>query len=241
MKKLLSIAISVFITLISFVYPNSAYAIEHPYIQQGDVVLIDIGERGYPMCTIGYVDKQKRNFLFAGHCSAGKIGAKVFTEDMKYIGTVVENYHNGQAYTDFAVVNIEQGMIGDNVYSHDRWVAPRDVQIGDTICSYGGNSKNTHCGKVIDKEYPNVIIGSPESDGIGGDSGAPAWIPGKGFVGVFSGATSQRTAFVYPDFYYGKIYIPTVSEVQKNIQNVINYYIQLLKKYIPYNVALSAL
>ena len=200
-----------------------ALAQSAPFIQQGDQVFIDVGKNDgtAAMCTIGYVDAPRRNFTFSGHCSGGKIGAKVFNKDMQYIGNVQENHYKRQAYNDIAVVSVKNGTIGKNTYSGDRWVAPHTIKRGEKVCSYGANSNKIHCGIITGKESPNVILASNQAGGIGGDSGGPAWIPGRGFVGVFFGGTGDKSVFVYPDYNYGKIKIPTIQDIQRNIQNSI--------------------
>lgn len=221
MMKKISALIATFLIMLSG--SNVALAQSAPFIQQGDKVLIDVGKNNgtAAVCTIGYVDAPRRNFTFSGHCSGGKIGAKVFNKNMQYIGNVQENHYKGQAYNDIAVVSVKNGTIGKNAYSGDRWVAPHEVRYGEKICSRGATSNKVHCGRVTGKESPNVILASTQAGGIGGDSGGPAWIPGRGFVGVFFGGTGDKSVFVYPDYNYGKIKIPTVQDIQRDIQNSI--------------------
>lgn len=229
-----------FTFIISFVLmaltPAIASANPVPFIQQGDKVLIENGPGNIAVCTIGYVDEHRRNFMFTGHCSGGRVGSKVMNDRYQEIGRVEVNYYRGTVWSDIAVVNVTNGNIGGNIHSGNTWVQPHTVRRGETLCSYGANSGAVHCGRVTGRDLPNAIIGSRNSGGIGGDSGGPAWIPGRGLVGFYSGFTDDSAIFTYPDNNYGKIYIPTIDDIRRDINTNINNGIREINKYTPENV-----
>ena len=232
MKKYLALIIS-FIFLITPIPQASANP--SPFIQQGDEALIEKSPGAFIVCTIGYVDAHRRNFMFTGHCANGNVGDIVYNDQLQEIGRVSENYHKGAAYNDIAVVNVTHGNIGNNIYSGDVWVAPHTIKRGEKVCSYGANSNKIHCGIITGKESPNVIIASRNSGGISGDSGGPAWIPGRGLIGIYSGMTEDTAVFTYPDINYGKIRIPTINDIKQDITNNINNGIREINKYVPEN------
>lgn len=87
-------------------------------------------------------------------------------------------------------------IAGKNIYSGEKKANIKDIEIDDPLCSYGAKSGTMHCGKVIDKTS-RLVVGNKEAGGISGDSGGPAWVPGKGFVGVYS-AKTEETYFYVP-------------------------------------------
>lgn len=233
MKKYLTF-IFAFIFLISS--SPSAYANPTPLIQQGDKVLIEERPGDFAVCTIGYVDAARKNFMLTGHYTDGRVGDIVLNDNFQEIGRVSENYHDGTAMNDIAVVDVTHGNIGRNIHSGDVWVAPHTVRWGEKVCSYGANSATVHCGRIIGKELPNVLVASRNAGGIGGDSGGPAWIPGRGLIGFYSGFTGDEAIFTYPDINYGKFYVPTFDDIKRDVTNNINNGIREINKYAPQNM-----
>ena len=187
-------------------------------VNQGDYVATTIplpeltpmssGQNTGMACTIGYVDKARHRAFYAGHCSQGLPGTTVYNAAGNVIGTVGYNpYPDHGAYipgpallpgipNDWAVINLAPGVVaGGNNYSGDA-IAP-GARTGDTICSYGARTRSVKCGKVMGT-HGSVIVATPNAGGIPGDSGGPAWIPGKGFVGVYSILNPVYTAFTRP-------------------------------------------
>lgn len=200
MRKSILAAIISAVTITSS--PQVAQAVEHDNysflkVSQGDVFKSQRGEKiGDPegdvsevitiSCTIGYIDHNLRRAYTAGHC--GTNGSEVTDKDENVIGTFYsnpnyneKNYRNDQAY-----IQLNKNIIaGKNYYSGDETVSLNDLSTGDTLCSYGASSDKIHCGILRTVDERN-IIGDGNTGGIHGDSGGPAWVPGKGFVGVFS-------------------------------------------------------
>lgn len=233
MKKYLAFIISFIFFAIPIPHAN---ANQTPFIQQGDKVFIQESPEKFAVCTIGYVDAHRHNFMFTGHCTNGNVGDIVYNDQLQEIGRVSENYHRGSAQNDIAVVTVTHGNIGKNIHSGDVWVAPHTVRRGEKVCSYGANSNKVHCGIITGREIPNVLIASHNSGGIGGDSGGPAWIPGRGLIGFYSGVTEDTAVFTYPDINYGKIYIPTIDDIKRDITNNVNNGIREINKYTPENM-----
>lgn len=170
-----------------------------PVVSQGDNVYTP----GTGLCTIGYVDKATRKALYAGHCAkkdgewekGGKAGKDVIVYDYETrqrIGYVEKNDFSGNLMdgTDFAVIKLDDEIsLGENSYSGDKWVTDFSTQVtpGKTVCSYGARTKQPTC-TIIKEVYPetNRIRLGIEGAGQKGDSGGPLWIPGEGFVGIFS-------------------------------------------------------
>lgn len=170
-----------------------------PIVSQGDNVYTP----GTGLCTIGYVDKATRKALYAGHCAkkdgewekGGKEGKDVIVynyETRQRIGYVEKNDFSGNLMdgTDFAVIKLDDEIsLGENSYSGDKWVTDFNTQVtpGKTVCSYGARTKQPTC-TTIKEVYPetNRIRLGIEGAGQKGDSGGPLWIPGEGFVGIFS-------------------------------------------------------
>ena len=74
---------------------------------------------------------------------------------------------------------------GENIYSGNQVVSPEDIEVGDTIHSYGGKTGQQYTGTVT-RTDGHQVLATGEAGGLPGDSGGPAWIDGKGLVGVYS-------------------------------------------------------
>lgn len=190
----------------SFAEENYISDDEEIIISQGDWVNMK-HENGSFFCSVGYVDKEKNTILFAGHCVKGlEKGESIYASDMvTEIGVLKDSSYSKitRPYSDYAVVELTNSKPGNNIFTGDKWTSPHQVSIGDELCSYGNSSKQIHCGKVLSVNH-NVIIGDKNSGGIRGDSGGPAWIPNKGFVGVFSVFTDNSSGFTYPKLMFHK-------------------------------------
>lgn len=153
-------------------------------INQGDRIAIE-----NKLCTAGYIDKENNRMITAAHC--GNKGEVVYKNSRsnkgQRIGVIEGNpYYNKNTYrNDFIYVKLDPGVTGENIYSGDKRVPITDVSVGDRFCSIGQMSPISKCGVVKDVDE-NIITTNREGGGIKGDSGGPGWIPGKGFVGVYS-------------------------------------------------------
>lgn len=200
----------------NFVADNSFSIVDGITINQGDFIVSPSG-----FCTVGYVNPEKKQAIFAGHCAdkTYKDGSKPKRYDVRVaggirVGTVIDNNYNSESgfANDIALIQFDKWVnVGTNEYSGDSWVKIEDVAKGDKLCSYGTRTKRIRCGEV-DSTRPedNIIIGNIETTGNKGDSGGPAWVEGKGFVGVYSYSQTindKRVAggFVQPTKYMEQI------------------------------------
>ncbi|WP_394282297.1 hypothetical protein [Corynebacterium sp.] len=155
-------------------------------VTQGDEIL---GFRGlvWNTCTLGFVDRAARVGYTASHCAFP--GEPVFNSRSQLIGFVEKSNMlalNGGA-TDVARIRFVDGVrMGANVHTGDARVPAHTVRPGENLCAWDRTDARVVCGPVTDVRGKNVNGHLP---GVGpGDSGSPAWIPGRGFVGVVSGA-----------------------------------------------------
>lgn len=188
MKKKVSIITALAVTMSAFVAPQAVAKNPPPVISQGDKIIIEGGR----VCTVGYVDKEKHKAYIADHCAVLNKKSTVDNENRTEIGVIngtfdMSNIGLSQARKDVAHIDLyDRTVVGENKFSGDKRVSTRDVKIGDEMCTYSRMlNKEVHCGKVKYVDG-NVVVGDRYVNGIPGDSGGPAWIPGKGFVGVYS-------------------------------------------------------
>lgn len=152
-----------------------------PVINQGDRVYV-VGT----MCTIGYIDHAAHRAYLAKHCARVDT-VNVRTSDGKYPGTFVRPDAPG----DTAWIELDPRVrAGANRFTGDTVIDRAAVQPGDTVCFYGATSRETRCAPVKTNGTPHdpFVVGNPMQI-LGGDSGGPAWIVGKGAVGVVSAVT----------------------------------------------------
>lgn len=182
-------------------YETSSSSDTKPYptyrtVNQGDVFFTE----GFGiMCTIGFVEN---GFAYtASHCGL-KTGTKVYDAYSRLLGVVYEspewdknpswnkNYTWSAIKNDFAVIQLIDGVTaGKNIYSGDTVYTP---VVGDKICTYGVKKNFKSCGTVTDITTEGIVRSNVTI--ISGDSGGPAWVPGKGFVGYTNftnGVSSQ--------------------------------------------------
>lgn len=176
-------------------------------------------------CTLGYVHPRAGIGYTAGHC--GLPGEPVRNARNQIIGYfeasngVSMNMNIPMAYAadvvpslmpqvsrgilaDVARIRFNPGIVaGGNAFSGDRIVPLGEVRHGDQICAVGAQSRRIFCG-TVDKVNGDTTYAFHRGL-IPGDSGGPSWIPGKGFVGVNSGGSTNmagtegyREAFAHP-------------------------------------------
>ena len=147
-------------------------------INQGDRVR----NQEWDTCTVGYV--QTGSAYTAGHC--GKTGDTMFNfQTNEQIGTLNSHY-SYPGGEDWAEITLnDTTTAGENTYSGNQVVSPEDIEVGDTIHSYGGKTGQQYTGTVT-RTDGHQVLATGEAGGLPGDSGGPAWIDGKGLVGVYS-------------------------------------------------------
>lgn len=159
-------------------------------VNQGDVFFTEgFGRR----CTIGFVTDGLA--YTAAHCIPHS-GAKIYDAYSRLIGVAYRptewdtNQEWGRGYNtdsekhDFAIIQLIDGVqSGENTYSGDTMYT---AQVGDTLCTYGARKNFESCGTVY--EIKDGIVNA-ELTLISGDSGGPAWVPNKGFVGYTNAAS----------------------------------------------------
>ena len=147
-------------------------------INQGDRVR----NQEWMTCTVGYV--QDGSAYTAGHC--GKTGDTMFNfQTNEQIGTLDSHfsYAGGEDWAEITLNDTTDA--GENIYSGNQVVSPEDIEVGDTIHSYGGKTGQQYTGTVT-RTDGHQVLATGEAGGLPGDSGGPAWIDGKGLVGVYS-------------------------------------------------------
>lgn len=177
-----NVVASLFTALVAVSGVASASALT---VTQGDEIMSPLGDDNHTWttCTVGYVDNDARQFHTASHCLKTN---QVFSRDRSYIGDVMVQGDNTRPGNDIAIVKLAPGVHpGGNPYSGDVAVDTSGVSKGDPICTYGKSSGDVRCGRVVSKNNETVTSNSAVYP-IPGDSGGPAWIPGKGYVGVAS-------------------------------------------------------
>ncbi|GAB3085253.1 trypsin-like serine protease [Corynebacterium aquatimens] len=151
---------------------------------------------GTGRCTIAYNDHVSRTSLTAAHC--GVFGEDVFLKDSSgrkvKAGTLEPSlsFDRDATSNDWAVIKWDPSVnLGDNSFSGDAIVPLEDLVMGDTLCVRGSSSHGTtdkvscapYVGNVNNSVFFENTAGKP------GDSGGTVFVPGKGFVGIYSGAT----------------------------------------------------
>lgn len=186
-------------------------------ISQGDIVLFqdEVDNKGAAsVCSVGYVFEEMHGFLTSGHCATKGVGSVVMNKNGDTIGTVIHTQYTEDSpieqRQDAAFVRLDSSVsLKDNDLSTQDFVPLEDVRVGDQLCSYSPLGDTTHCGRVEDVKG-HMIISDRDSRNDMFSSGSSAWIPGKGFVGVYSLQDNDHAYFYSPsDFLaeYEKIFI----------------------------------
>lgn len=149
-------------------------------VNQGDTIYMDSQFGQDYLCTLNSIFD---DYAFsAGHC--GGVGTVVRTyPGMDYIGTVVESDNSGNI--DHLAIKLGDNVGGENIYSGDRISSIAEMEQGDTICQYGATTKKVQCSPMFGLPRLGALWSSAQS--LHGDSGGPAWIEGKGLIGITSG------------------------------------------------------
>lgn len=191
---------------------NRDKAREAPVINQGDPVYI--GNQGL-WCTAGYVDNANHKLYIAAHCFEKRadpespvFGEPVYTKDRTVIGhytagtyvdTAYDSAENPVTAVDTAEITLADGVRGENTYSGDTVVRWSDIDPqNDTACFTGVTTQLVR-GRVVCGTFNKYGEASKslyvhgDVRALGGDSGGPIWIPGKGFLGVITGDAGGLT------------------------------------------------
>ena len=183
-------AVAVAALLMSVTAPADA---QTAVVRQGDRILV--GEKAH--CTLGYIQKGRANAGYtAAHCGAA--GDRVYVEsggDWQPVGRLYpsRSYQQGSTGNDWALVLFDSGVtVAGNSFSTDAVEPAGALQAGDKICFAGSATNSPACGAYIGQLGGNVYW---ENTGAQpGDSGAPVWVEGRGFVGVLSGQNIVYTS-----------------------------------------------
>ena len=150
-------------------------------VDQGETIFLsDPHSHTGSQCTVGYIDHNKSKVYTAGHCGQSGNIASIVEEEYLDIGVFHSDFKDNAHRNDVGWVKVPSHMLGSNIYTGNDIAIPSR---GDKLCSYGSTSKKIHCGII--RGFDGQIILS-DKGGIPGDSGGPAWVPGKGFVGTYS-------------------------------------------------------
>lgn len=168
-------------------------------ISQGQQVLVP--DQG--ICTVGYVDKASRRAYLADHCvnDKGHRHQPVTVRDLRTgepLGTAapigkmgIDGGGSPMQDPRFDVNYIQLAdlvAIGDNHFSGDSRVNAYDIKQNDEVCVYSSRRSKTYCGSAWSTVGSVIKVHIPGGEAdkavTFGDSGGPAWIPGKGFIGV---------------------------------------------------------
>lgn len=167
-------------------------------VDQGDSLLVRADGNMLGVCTVGFVDTENNRVWTDAHC--GENGAAVMDNFQNPIGPLHHVYPseweqlqniqgtewsvNSRA-SDVAYVEIDDpAVLGQNYFSQN--TIARDPAVGDNLCNYGGRTDRVACTPITNINGPVVITANNGSDH--GDSGGPAWIEGKGYVGQLLGS-----------------------------------------------------
>ena len=184
-----------------------APAAERLVVKQGARMFVDnLGNDSLTAGTIGFHAPEQRRSYTAGHCadradSAWQTGSLVYLADSKgrEMSTPAGMIYPAAAYygasnaNDWAVIYWFNGVeVGTNPYGGE-YVPIQDLEPGETLCyhgyaSHGGTTEST-CGPFVGMIEKTIYFDAPGMPDYG-DSGGPVYAPGRGLVGVMSGANA---------------------------------------------------
>ncbi|WP_141738069.1 hypothetical protein [Corynebacterium sp. HMSC30G07] len=162
--------------------------IEAVTVRQGD--RIRVGESS--QCTLGYIEQSPSGpaGYTAGHCGKNRT-EKVYVQSgdqWVLVGATVRSgkYNPKHTGSDWALILFNRGVrLEGNPLSGDARTDIDELKSGDKICFAGATTQTTRCGDFIGTIGGNIYW---ENTGARpGDSGAPVWREGGGFLGVLAG------------------------------------------------------
>lgn len=161
--------------------------------QQGSQIVVGDSSA----CTIGYNDLGRGLSYTAAHC--GKAGDLVRLTDSNGqlipapAGVFIPStkYDSASSSNDWAAIQWNPGVAVQPNRFGGGYISSNQLRAGDQICFHGfsshGSSNNYSCGQFIGSLGQNMYYELPVS-ALHGDSGGPVFVPGKGTLGVVSGA-----------------------------------------------------
>lgn len=186
---------------------DTAPAAERLVVKQGARMFVDnLGDDNLTACTIGYNDPAQRRSYTAGHCADNgqygwQTGSLVYLADSKgrEMSTPAGMIYPAAAYygasnvNDWAVIYWFNGVeVGGNPYGGE-YVPIQDLEPGETLCYHGyashGGTTDAACGPFVGMIEKTIYFDAPGMPDYG-DSGGPVYAPGRGLVGVMSGANA---------------------------------------------------
>ena len=184
-----------------------APAAERLVVKQGARMFVDnLGGDTLTACTIGFNDPEQRRSYTAGHCADNgdygwQTGSLVYLADSKgrEMSTPAGMIYPAAAYygasnaNDWAVIYWFNGVeVGANPYGGE-YVPIQDLEPGETLCYHGyashGGTTEASCGPFVGMIEKTIYFDAPGMPDYG-DSGGPVYAPGRGLVGVMSGANA---------------------------------------------------
>lgn len=191
--------------LLALAVPAPAPAQAALKVEQGGRIFVDnLGTDKLTACTVGYNDQRNRRSYTAAHCTVHNgdylpQGAVVYVADERGrqrpepAGLVFPAlaYNAKSGANDWAVIYWFDGVdIGRNPFG-GAYVPISELTVDDTICYHGyashGTTEDASCGKFVGTIENTTYFDAPGLPQPG-DSGGPVFVPGRGLIGVISGA-----------------------------------------------------
>lgn len=160
-------------------------------VRQGMPIVV-----GGAQCTLAFNDAA--GGYTAAHC--GRTGDRVAVrtgDGVREVGTLYPSreYTTTSTGNDWARIQWDPGVrVWPNTRSGDSVVALEELRTGDSICFYSPAANETRCSPFAGQLGGNLYWG--DADARPGDSGAPVWAEGRGFVGILSGHSIITSANV---------------------------------------------
>lgn len=192
---------------VSGVAGSVAGAAEPLVARQGARVFVDnLGGSNLTACTIGYNDPTQRRSYTAGHCAvpgdqAPRGGSLVYLADDagRQMTTAAGIIYPAAAYygptnaNDWSVIYWFQNVgVGRNTFG-GTYTSIDAIAPGETLCYYSyapaGQLPRAACGPFVGMIEKTIYFDAPGTPAYG-DSGGPVYAPGRGLVGVLSGANA---------------------------------------------------
>lgn len=206
-----ALAVTVSSVAVSPVAVPVAEAADALVARQGERVFVDnMGGYNLTSCTIGYNDLSQRRSYTAGHCAvhdtvndtaSSRGGSTVYLADESgnQLPTPAGLIYPAAAYygpanaNDWSVIYwFNNVTVGQNTYG-GAYVPISEISPGDTLCYHGyashGRSTAAACGPFVGMIEKTIYFDAPGTPHYG-DSGGPLYAPGRGVVGVMSGANA---------------------------------------------------
>lgn len=181
----------------------AALAVPVAPVAQADTVTVRQGDRirvgESSQCTLGYIEQSQSvpAGYTAGHCGKNR-NEKVYVQSgdqWVLVGATVRsgNYNPDHTGNDWAMILFNRNArLEGNPLSGDVRSSIDELKRGDKICFAGATTPNARCGDFIGTLGGNIYW---ENTGARpGDSGAPVWREGGGFLGVLAGQNIVSTS-----------------------------------------------